>query len=93
MNGCHHWCIQVAAQPATVSQLIQSSSIQCDQASACGNLWIGPWSYHRVRGPCLEELAVPWGLDGGSGGVGGNEANALITSNLGSQGLSFLLSP
>ena len=46
-----------------------------------------------MRGPCLEELAVPWGLDGGSGGVGGNEANAPITSNLGSQGLSFLLSP
>ena len=91
MNCCHHWCIQVAAQPATVSQLIQSSSIQ----------WVSSTCVWNSLDWALELSQSEWSLPGGTGSPMGlgwrqgcwvreNEVNLLITSNLGGQGPSFL---
>ena len=91
MNCCHHWCIQVAAQPATVSQLIQSSSIQ----------WVSSICVWNSLDWALELSQSEWSLPGGAGSPMGlgwrqgcwvreNEVNLLITSNLGGQGPSFL---
>lgn len=66
---CHCRCIQVAAKPAAVYQLIQPS-LSPYISSTCAWNPLG-WALELPESAWsrLEELTVRWGLDSGSGGV------------------------